>query len=154
MKVLSCLRREGVDLCPVQCSEQCVTPICIPIPQLGAPLRTTRHTRQGRGVFTGQSPWPLLFFALLCFSLLYTLISGTATSKSVKLKVENAAFCEAQGKGRAKGRPSKVTQRSFIDYRLSIIDILSLELTLNLAATFPPPPPTFQTVHFYIVSGL
>ena len=24
-------------------------------------------------------------------------------------------FCEAQGKGRAKGRPRKVTQRSFID---------------------------------------
>ena len=24
-------------------------------------------------------------------------------------------YCEAQGKGRAKGRPRKVTQRSFID---------------------------------------
>ena len=24
-------------------------------------------------------------------------------------------FCEAQGQGRAKGRPRKVTQRSFID---------------------------------------
>ena len=32
-------------------------------------------------------------------------------------------FCEAQEKGRAKGRLRKVTQRSFIDYRLSIIDI-------------------------------
>ena len=31
--------------------------------------------------------------------------------------------CEAQGKGRAKGRLRKVTQRSFKDYRLSIIDI-------------------------------
>ena len=30
-------------------------------------------------------------------------------------------FCEAQGKGRARGRPRKVTQRSFIDCRLSII---------------------------------
>ena len=39
--------------------------------------------------------------------------------------------CEAHGKGRAKGRLRKVTQRSFIDYRLSIIDILSLKLTLN-----------------------
>ena len=48
-------------------------------------------------------------------------------------------YCEAQGKGRAKGRLRKVTLRSFIDYRLSIIDILSLELTLNLVATFPPP---------------
>ena len=26
-----------------------------------------------------------------------------------------ATFCEAQGKGRAKGRPRKVTKRSFID---------------------------------------
>ena len=52
---------------------------------------TSPHTRQGRGVFTGQSPWPLLFFALLCCSLLDILISGTATSKSVQLKVENAA---------------------------------------------------------------
>ena len=25
------------------------------------------------------------------------------------------SFCEAQGKGRAKGRPRKVTERSFID---------------------------------------
>ena len=55
-------------------------------------LHHTTHTAgQGRGVFTGQSPWPLLFFALLCFSLLDILISGTATSKSVQLKVENAA---------------------------------------------------------------
>ena len=35
-------------------------------------------------------------------------------------------YCEAQGKGRSKGRLRKVTQRSFVDYRLSIIDILSL----------------------------
>ena len=32
-----------------------------------------------------------------------------------------AFCCEAQGKGRAMGRPRKVTQRSFIDCRLSII---------------------------------
>ena len=32
-------------------------------------------------------------------------------------------YCEAQGKGRSKGRLRKVTQRSFIDYRFSIIDI-------------------------------
>ena len=31
--------------------------------------------------------------------------------------------CEAQGKGRARGRPRMVTQRSFIDYRLVIVDI-------------------------------
>ena len=36
--------------------------------------------------------------------------------------------CEAQGKGRAKGRPRKVTQRSFIDCRWWMVDILSLML--------------------------
>ena len=36
--------------------------------------------------------------------------------------------CEAQGKGRAKGQPRKVTQRSFIDYRWWMVDILSLML--------------------------
>ena len=41
-------------------------------------------------------------------------------------------YCEAQGKGRAKGRLRKVTQWSFIDHRLSIIYGFSLELTLNL----------------------
>ena len=92
VKVLGCLRRKEWTCVLCTCSEQCVTP-SIPIPLLGAALLyTTRHTRQGRGVFTGQSPWPLLFFAaLLCFSLLDILISGTATSKSVQLKVENAA---------------------------------------------------------------
>ena len=30
--------------------------------------------------------------------------------------------CEARGKGRAKGRPRKVTQRSFIDYRWWMVD--------------------------------
>ena len=31
-------------------------------------------------------------------------------------------YCEAQGKGRAKGRPRKVTERSFIDYRWWMVD--------------------------------
>ena len=41
----------------------------------------------------------------------------------VRLSEENwnSIYCEAQGKGRAKGRHRKVTQRSFIDCRLSII---------------------------------
>ena len=46
--------------------------------------------------------------------------------------------CEAQGKGRARGRPRKVTQRSFIDGGWWMVDILSLELTLKLVATHPP----------------
>ena len=37
-------------------------------------------------------------------------------------------FCEAQGKGRVKGQLRKVTQRSFIDYRWWMVDILSLML--------------------------
>ena len=36
--------------------------------------------------------------------------------------------CEAQGKGRAKGRPRKVTQGSFIDGGWWMVDILSLML--------------------------
>ena len=35
-------------------------------------------------------------------------------NKSIK-NVNKRTYCEAQGKGRAKGRPRKVTQRSFID---------------------------------------
>ena len=51
-------------------------------------------------------------------------------------------FCEAQGKGRARGGPRKVTQRSFIDGGWWMVDILSLELTLKLVATCHLPPPT------------
>ena len=40
-------------------------------------------------------------------------------------------YCEAQGKGRAKGRLRKVTQRSFIDYRWWMVDILSLMLYIK-----------------------
>ena len=32
-----------------------------------------------------------------------------------KSEIANFDICEAQGKGRAKGRPRKVTKRSFID---------------------------------------
>ena len=48
----------------------------------------------------------------------------------VRLSEENwnSIYCEAQGKGRAKGRHRKVTQRSFIDYRWWMVDILSLML--------------------------
>ena len=41
---------------------------------------------------------------------------------------ENYDYCEAQGKGRAKGRPRKVTQRTFIDGGWWMVDILSLML--------------------------
>ena len=39
--------------------------------------------------------------------------------------------CEAQGKGRAKGQPRKVTQRSFIDGGWWMVDILSLMLYIK-----------------------
>ena len=41
---------------------------------------------------------------------------------------EREGFCEAQGKERAKGQLRMVTQRSFKDYRLWMVDILSLML--------------------------
>ena len=39
--------------------------------------------------------------------------------------------CEAQGKGRAKGRPRRVTERSFIDGGWWMVDILSLMLYIK-----------------------
>ena len=50
-------------------------------------------------------------------------------------------YCEAQGKGRAKGRPRKVTQRSFIDGGWWMVDILSLMLYTKFGCHPPPPPP-------------
>ena len=45
--------------------------------------------------------------------------------------------CEAQGKGRAKGRPRKVTQRSFIDGGWWMVDILSLMLYIKFGCHHP-----------------
>ena len=52
------------------------------------------------------------------------------------------SYCEAQGKGRAKGRPRKVTQRSFIDGGWWMEDILSLMLYIKFGCHPPPPPST------------
>merc|ERR1711952_581685 len=41
--------------------------------------------------------------------------NAIAYKAEVRIICYNRDFCEAQGKGRAKGRPRKVTQRSFID---------------------------------------
>ena len=46
-------------------------------------------------------------------------------------------YCEAQGKGRAKGRPRKVTQKSFIDGRWWMVDILSLMLYIKFGCHLP-----------------
>ena len=66
-------------------------------------------------------------------------------------------YCEAQGKGRARGGPRKVTQKSFIDGGWWMVDILSLMLYTKFGCNPPPPyirllnqkfqnpPPQFST---------
>ena len=49
---------------------------------------------------------------------------GNPSILSWTVQLDNV--CEAQGKGRAKGRPRKVTQRSFIDYGWWMVIVLSL----------------------------
>ena len=49
----------------------------------------------------------------------------------------------SSGKGKNRGRHRKVTQRSYIDYRLSIVDI---DFPEALHSIWLPPPPTFQEV--------
>ena len=46
-------------------------------------------------------------------------------------------YCEAQGKGRAKGRPRKVTKRSFIDGGWWMVVYLSLMLYIKFGC-HPP----------------
>ena len=56
--------------------------------------------------------------------------------------------CQAHGKGRARGGPGKVTQRSFMDGGWWMVDILSLMLYIKVGCHPPPatrPPPTTQT---------
>ena len=57
--------------------------------------------------------------------------------------------CEAQGKGRAKGRPRKVTQRSFIDGGWWMVDILSLMLYTKFGC-HPPPPTTTGSLNKWL----
>ena len=54
-------------------------------------------------------------------------------------------FCEAQGKGRARGGPRKVTQRSFMDGGWWMVDILSLMLYIKFGCHHHHPP-TFPQV--------
>ena len=46
-------------------------------------------------------------------------------------------YCEAQGKGRAKGRPRKVTERSFMDGGWWMVVYLSLMLYIKFGC-HPP----------------
>ena len=58
---------------------------------------------------------------------------GTACWQSIinVYIVQGPAFCEAQGKGRAKGRPRKVTIRSFMDGGWWLVVYLSLMLYIK-----------------------
>ena len=58
-----------------------------------------------------------------------------------RVQVKN--FCEAQGKGRARGGPRKVTERSFMDGGWWLVVYLSLMLYIKVGC-HPPPPPTHQ----------
>ena len=55
-------------------------------------------------------------------------------------------FCEAQGKGRARDGPRKVTQRSFMDGGWWMVDILSLMLYTKVGCHHHPP--THRTFNF------
>ena len=49
--------------------------------------------------------------------------------------------CEAQGKGRARGGPRKVTERSFMDGGWWMVDILSLMLYIKVGCHHHHHPP-------------
>ena len=58
-------------------------------------------------------------FVLDPMSIMILVIAYTPSIFSfIKLHFPLSNNCEAQGKGRAKGQPRKVTKRSFIDCRL------------------------------------
>ena len=59
----------------------------------------------------------------------------------VQLYIHCNKCCEAQGKGRARGGPRKVTEWSFIDGGWWMVDILSLMLYIKFGCHHPPPPP-------------
>ena len=67
---------------------------------------------------------------------------------SVAIFVTQIQYCEAQGKGRARGGPRKVTQRSFMDGGWWMVDILSLMLYIKFGCH----PPTFHRNSFNPIS--
>ena len=81
----------------------------------------------------------MIIFSWLPFSLFCIITESLDVFESTGKKFP--IYCEAQGKGRAKGRPRKVTQRSFMDCGWWMVDILSLMLYIKFGCvTFPPPP--------------
>ena len=57
-------------------------------------------------------------------------------------------YCEAQGKGRARGGPRKVTERSFIDGGWWMVVYLSLMLYTKFGCHPPPTTTTHQKFNF------
>ena len=55
--------------------------------------------------------------------------------------------CEAQGKGRAKGQPRKVTKRSFMDGGWWMVDILSLMLYTKFGCHHHHHPPSRKSLN-------
>jgi len=66
------------------------------------------------------------------------------TSIRFNFRQNNETYCEAQGKGRARGGPRKVTERSFMDGGWWMVVYLSLMLYIKVGCHHhhPPPPPT------------
>ena len=69
-------------------------------------------------------------------------VGSEVDSRYIQSKIIKLLYCEAQGKGRARGGPRKVTQRSFMDGGWWMVDILSLMLYIKVGCH---PPPTTQT---------
>ena len=67
-----------------------------------------------------------------------------------RITATHLTYCEAQGKGRARGGPRKVNQRSLIDGGWWMVDILSLMLYTKVGCHPPPthPPTTTRKFNF------
>ena len=65
--------------------------------------------------------------------------------KIIKLHIRIYS-CEAQGKGRARCGPRKVTQRSFMDGGWWMVVYLSLMLYIKFGCHHPPPTTTHPQV--------
>ena len=72
---------------------------------------------------------------------------GSPNRPSRRLSDIRMQNCEAQGKGRAKGRPRKVTQWSFIDGGWWMVDILSLMLYTKFGCHHHHHPPSRKSLN-------
>ena len=100
---------ENVDVSEVRGSGLLRGAAAVPGPRLAPRLPPVRGVRQGPQPRHTRGGEPEHVVYSLCVYRFYQ-------------------FCEAQGKGRARGGPWKVTQRSFMDGGWWMVDILSLML--------------------------